>query len=155
MSREVFEENYRVYWATTVGNIAAPTVAEVAAATYIGSYVTKDGVALNISENGVGIASIDTTFDAEVGGSWGVAPELTLFRDGVTETAGWNLIIKGTNGFLIVATFGVVTAGAKCYVLPAEMGIGKPTNSAANEPQKFTVRFFVTSTPNLKAVIAA
>jgi len=154
MTRKVYEGNYLVYWLTSCANIAAPTTAEIAAGKLMGTFVTKDGVALNITENAVDTASINDTFDAQIGGSWGVKPELTLMRDSGTETNGWDLVVKGTNGFLLIAQFGAVTAGQKAIVCPAEMGVGKPVNSAANTVQKFTVNFFVTSTPNMKAVIA-
>lgn len=155
MSREVYEGNYRVYWAAAIIAIAAPTVAEFAAATYVGSFVTKDGVALNIDEAAVDTASIETTFNTQIGGSWGIKPEIKMFRDGGTETAGYDLIVKGTNGFLIISEFGLPTVGKKCIVIPAEMGVGKPANSAGNDPQTFTVNFFATAEPAMHALVAA
>jgi hypothetical protein len=113
MARKVYEGNYLVYWLTSCANIAAPTTAEIAAGALIGSFVTKDGVALNVTENSVDTASINDTFDSMIGGSWGLKPELTLMRDGTTETNGWNLVVKGTNGFLLIAQFGAVTAGRR------------------------------------------
>lgn len=154
MARKVYEGNYLVYWLTSCANIASPTTAEIAAGALMGTFVTKDGVALNMTENGVDTASINDTFDSQIGGSWGTKPSLTLMRDSTTETNGWNLVVKGTQGFLLIAVYGAVTATSKCMVFPAEMGIGQPVNSAKDTVQKFTVNFFVTATPNLKAVIA-
>lgn len=153
MTRPVYEGQYKVYWLTSCASIAAPTVAEIAAGKYIGALVTKDGVALNVTENAVDTASIDDTFDSQVGGSYGLKPELTLMRDDTTETNGWDLIVKGTNGFLLIGQFGSVATTKKCIVIPAQMGIGKPINSATNTVQKFTVAFFATAAPNFKAVV--
>ncbi len=82
-----------------------------------------------------------------------MTPELTLFRDGVTETNGWDLVVQGTEGFILISWFGAPIAGSKCAVIPAEMGIGKPANSAANTAQKFAVSFFMRLQPQLKAVV--
>lgn len=155
MSREIYEGNTKVYWLTSCANIAAPTVAEINAGKYIGQFMTKDGLALNISQAAVDTAGIDSVWDTQIGGSVGMTPELTLFRDGSSETNGWDLVVQGTDGYLLVSYFGVPVAGSKCAVVPAEMGMGKPTNSAANEAQKFTVSFFMRQQPNLKAVVAA
>lgn len=154
MSREVYEGNFKVYWLTSLSNIAAPTTSEISAGKYIGAFATKDGVAFNVSQNSVDTAGIDSLWDTQIGGSVGMTPELTLFRDGATETNGWDLVVQGAEGFLVVVYFGTPIAGSKCAVIPAEMGMGKPANSGANEAQKFTVSFFMRSQPNLKAVVA-
>jgi hypothetical protein len=41
------------------------------------------------------------------------------------------------------------------FVLPVEMGVPMPADSATNAPQTFTVEFAVTSEPDLNAVVAA
>lgn len=153
MARAVFEGNTKVYWLTACANIAAPTLAEITAGKYIGAYATKDGVALNTSQASVDTAGIDSLWDTMIGGSAGMTPELTLFRDNVSETNGWDLIVQGSQGFLLISYFGTPVTGSKAAVIPAEMGLGKPNNSAANEAQKFTVSFFMRAQPNLKAVV--
>lgn len=153
MSRAVYEGNTKVYWLTACANINSPTTAEIAAGKYIGAFATKDGVALNTGQSAVDTAGIDSLWDTQVGGSTQMAPELTLFRDKTLETNGWDLVVQGTQGFLLIAWFGTPIAGSKAIVIPAEMGIGKPTNSAANTAQKFTVSFFMTAQPAQKAVV--
>jgi hypothetical protein len=153
MSRKVYEGNTKVYWLTSCANIQSPTVAEIAAGKYIGAFLTKDGAALNTSQAAVDTAGIDSFWDTQVGGSTGMTPELTLFRDGASETNGWDLVIQGTQGFLLIAWFGTPVTGSKCMVIPAEMGIAKPANSAANTAQKFSVSFFMTAAPAQKAVV--
>lgn len=157
MAREPFEKNYRLYWLTTCANIQAPTQAEINAGKYWGTFITKDGIALNITQNGVDTASIDTDFDSEIGGSWAMKPEFTFFRDSGSETNTWDLIVRGTAGFFVLIAFGATsspTVGAKAIVAPTELGQVKPTNSAANEAQKFTVNHFVTAEPAMHAVVA-
>lgn len=153
MSRKVYEGNFKVYWLTSCANINSPTVAEIAAGKYIGAYLTKDGVAPNAGQSAVDTAGIDSLWDTQIGGSQQMTPELKMFRDGNSETNGWDLIVQGTQGFLLLSPFGVPIAGSKVSVIPAEMGIGKPANSAANVPQTFTVSFFMTAQPQQKAVV--
>lgn len=155
MSREVFEGNYKVYFVPTIASPAAPTVAQITGGTYLGTMLTKDGVALNVSQSSVDTAGIDSLWDTQIGGSAGMTPELTMFRDGTDESDGYDLIVQGTNGFLVICPFGVPVAAKKVIVIPIEMGIAKPTNSAANEAQKFTVSFFMTGAPQMQAVVAA
>lgn len=153
MSREVYEGNVKVYWLTSVANIAAPTTGEIAAGKYLGLYVTKDGVALNISQNAVDTAGIDSLWDTQIGGSVGMTPEITMFRDSASEANAWDLVVQGAEGFFVIAWFGTPITGSKCAVIPAEMGIGKQANSAANEAMKFSASFFMRAQPNLKAVV--
>ena len=81
-------------------------------------------------------------------------PKLTMYRDGEDEADGYDLIIQGTNGYLVISPFGIPTVASKVMVVPIEMGIAEPTNSAANEAQKFTVSFFMTGAPEMNAVVA-
>lgn len=155
MPRVVHEENVKVYWLTSCANIQAPTVAEITAGKYLGYFITKDGVALNPNQDGVDTGGIETKFKSQIGGGWGLTPELTLFRDSGSETNGYDLIVPGTQGFLVRSPFGAPTVGKKVEVIPAEMGVPKSANSAPNEPQKFSVSYFATSEPALKAVVAS
>jgi hypothetical protein len=153
MARKVYENNYKVYWLTSCANIQSPTTAEIAAGKYIGAFLTKDGAALNTGQNAVDTAGIDSLWDTQIGGSTQMSPEFKLFRDGTSETNGWDLIVQGTQGFVLISTFGTPIAGSKAIVIPAEMGIAKPANSAANTAQTFTVSFFMTAQPAQKAVV--
>lgn len=155
----VYENNYRVHWCPAVADITAPTVAEITAGDYLGRLITKDGAALGISQNRVEVASIDELFDAERMGSWGARPVLSLYRDDITETDGWDLVSNGAIGFLVISPFqatpGTEAAGDPAYVFPAEMGVPMPQDSGANSPQTFKVEFAVTSEPEMDATVAA
>jgi hypothetical protein len=157
MARLVYEGRTNVYWATSIANIAAPTVAEITAATDVTDYVAKDGVAVNTTTNNVDSATIAETFDAQIVGSWGGEVELTMFRDDSADTA-WNLCVYGTNGYVIIDRFndsGTLPAAAeKVEVWPAEMHQPVPQNSASNTQQRFVEKFAITSEPNLKATVA-
>jgi hypothetical protein len=157
MARQVYEGKTNVYWATTVANKAAPTVAEITAAVALTNFVAKSGVAVNITTNNVDSATIAETFDAQVTGSWGGELELTMFRDNSADTA-WNLCVYGTTGYVIIDRFRnsgtLPSATNKVEVWPAQMHQPAPGNSAANELLTFVEKFAVTSQPNLSATVA-
>jgi len=156
MARATHENNVKIYFATTVASVTAPTAANISAGTNLTAYITKDGVNLGMSENMVDNAAIDTAFDAQSVGSYGSQLSLTLFRDNVAanETASLGVLVRGTKGFLIRAPFGTVNAGSKVDVFPVEVGVTQYANSAANENQKATVNFAVTSQPGLNVTVA-
>lgn len=153
MARKVHEGQIKVYWLTSCANIQSPTTAEIAAGKYIGAFLTPDGWSPNTGQSGVDTAGIDSLWDTQIGGTQQMAPELKLFRDGTTETNGWDLVVQGTAGFLLISWFGTPIAASKAMVIPAEMGIAKPANSAKNTAQTFTVAFFMTAPPAQKAVV--
>lgn len=157
MARLVYEGRTNVYWATAIADPAAPTVAEIGAATDLTGFITKDGVAVNINTNNVDSATIGEIFDAEVVGSYGADLQLTMFRDDSSDTA-WDLCVYGTNGFVVIDRFNdagdAPGAGDKVEVWPAQMHQPAPQNSAANTQQRFVESFAVTAQPELGATVA-
>lgn len=157
MARKVYEGRHNVYFATSVANKAAPTVAEITAAVNITPFVAKDGISPNFSTNNVDSATIAETFDAQIPGSYGADLELTLFRDDSADTA-WNLWVYGTNGFLIIDrnnVSGVLpSVGNKVEVWPGAMHQRVMENSAANTQQRFKGKFPCSSAPNDNATVA-
>lgn len=153
MADRTYEENYKIYWATAVADINAPTLVEIQAATRF-TKVTKDGWAPNFSENAVDTSDIDTAYDSEVPGSWKAGPiAITMKRDDTDESYTYDLMVRNSDGFIIASPFGVPQSGSKVMVFPARIGITQHANSAANEAQKFTTQFFVTSEPALRAIV--
>lgn len=156
MAKMPYEKYTRVYFCTTISNIAAPTAAEIAAGVYLSPFITKDGVQTPNNQNFVDSADISTNFDSQEPGSYGGGPiNLTMFRDATTDTA-WDLIVNGTRGYLVIARRTTVAPVAtnKVEVWPVAMHEPVMQNTAANEMQKFTAAFAVTATPNTKATVA-
>lgn len=156
MAKMPYERYTRVYFCTTISNIAAPTAAEIAAGTYLSPFTKKDGVQTPNNQNFIDSGDISTNYDAQEPGSFGGAPiNLTMFRDESVDTA-WNLMVYGTRGFLVIARRKTTapTSGDKVEVYPVAMHEPAMNNSAANENQTFVAAFAVTGTPNLKATVA-
>lgn len=155
MSRLVHEGNTKVYLALAVANKSAPTLAEIAAATNLTPFITKDGVTTPSNQNMVDAAGIDTVFDAQYVGSWGGPVSLTMFRDDDDETDSWELITYGLEGWIIVSRFGVPTTGSTVEVYPVQAHKPVMQQTATNEMQKFTAMFAVTDAPDDSATVAA
>lgn len=157
MGRRVYEGTVNVYWATAVADKSAPTISEITAATDITCYLTKDGLAPNVTTNDVDSSALCETFDATIPGSWGADFTLTGFRDDYDDVL-WDLAIYGTEGFLIVEPFGtpdeLPAAGDKVEVWPATMNQKSPMNSATNTQQRFSLKLNITSQPDLDATVA-
>jgi hypothetical protein len=158
MPRYVHDGKTKVYWVTSISSAAAPTVAELNAGTSLAAFLKKDGLNISLSQNMVDNADLEDTFDAQGVGTYGGSMELTMFRDDTTETA-WNLFVYGTNGFIVVrrgiAYSTAWTAAQKCEVYPAQMHEPVPGPTTANEQVTFKAAMAITTTPTLKATVAA
>lgn len=156
MARIPYETYTKVYWCTTIANKNAPTVAEITAGVALHGFITKDGINPPNSQNMIDSSTIDENFDAQGVGSWGGgAFTLKMYRDPAADTA-YNLVQYGTVGYLVVGRLKNVTpiAGDKVEVWPAQMHEPVMDNTAANEQQKFTASFAITSAPAMRATVA-
>lgn len=158
MPRYVHEGKTRVDFVPVVADISAPTTVELTAGTNLSPFIAKDGVVVPSSQNMVDSATIQDTFDAQIVGSFGGSITLTMFRDDDADDA-WDLIVYGTNGFLVIRR-GVVSTddyatADEVEVYPVQMHEPIPSNTASNEQARFTAAFAVTAQPDLKAVVAA
>ena len=159
----VYEQQTSVRFVPTIASTAIPpttaTTAEITAGTDLTPYVTKDGVQPPTNQNMVDTGSIDTNFDSQEPGSFGGPFVLILKKKRGTAEVAWTTISYGLTGYLVVSydNFGgdnVPVAGDKIQIFPVKAHEPLMNNSAANEEQKFTTNFAVTSKPNLKGTVS-
>ena len=152
----MFDAFTKVYLVPTIADIAAPTVAELAAGTDISCWLTPDGLDTGVSESAIDVATLCSTVDGETPGTSKYAPSLKLFR-GTTDTA-WIAVVHNTAVHLVVrrgvATDTAWAAAQKVEVYKGKYGNPQPASSARNTPQTFMAKIYV-SAVNLKAVVAA
>lgn len=140
------------YFAPTVASVAAPTVANITAATRIVGITNYETPS---SEAEVDTSGIDDVYDVSVVGTSKAGPiVLTMKRDDTVETAAWDLFVFRTVGFLIRSKKGVPVLASKVEVFPVQIGQRRNEGYGKNVTQKFAVSFYVTSAPNLAAVVA-
>lgn len=156
MSKEASEGNVKLYWLPACANIAAPTVAEIAAGTNLTPFLPTSGLAIDSNENNASIAMIDSGHTDEQVGTYSTSVALTLVRDAVSaDDDAWTLFVRGLSGFLLKSPFGAPVATSRVEVYPCEAHEPVPLPPAENEFQQFRVTLAVHTTPNRKAVVAA
>jgi len=149
----------RVYWVTSIANIAAPTTSELNAGSDYTPRITPDGLKLDPSTADVDTSSLASTFDTKTVGRVGYDAELT-FKRGSTggEDLPYTTLKYGVSGFLVVRRgLPYTTAWAtsqKCEVYPITCGEPQNVAPAANEVMKFVSPMKVTSAPATAATVA-
>lgn len=162
MARYPFEEFTKVVWvpgASGIANIAAPTVAEIAAGTDITCFLTKDGLNLGGTTNKVDQGGLCDHVDGDTVGTVKFDASLKGYRD---NAAGgddyWDLGVWGSAGHLVVRRgilFGTAFAAAqKVEVYKGQLGQKVPATSAANTNQTADIPLAVAAA-NLDATVAA
>lgn len=159
MSDLISDGKTRVAWASTIANIAAPTVAELNAASDFTPRITPDGLKLDPSTADVDTSSLASTFDTKEVGRIGFETEIT-FKRGSTggEDLPFTTLRYGVHGYLVIRR-GVDyatawTIGQKVEVYPIACGEPANISPAANEVLKFNSPMKVTSAPNTYATVA-
>lgn len=157
MSVVIIDGRVRVTFATSISNVAAPTVAELNAGTNITSYITPDGLDIGMETGGVDTSNLASTFTTMRAGRKKPGISITFHHDSPTDTP-YNLFPYRTTGYIIVRR-GVDTTTAnatsdKCEVYPVESGEATQAKPSVDATWDFTIPFFVMSDPNTRAVVA-
>jgi hypothetical protein len=143
----------------SIANIAAPTTAELAAGTALECLITADGLDIKVGEATVSIPKLCETSVSEAPGRTTYGMTLTMVRKTVTvEDVAWTVLLRGTTGYLVLR-YGVPYATAfaaaqKVQVFPGKAGERQPQKPEQNGATKFMSQWFVSSQPNLDAVVA-
>lgn len=154
MSKVTHGRNTKVRWLPAVANIAAPSVAEIAAGTDLTPQIPSDGLQFNHTRNNASVSMLDDDFVPEDVGTYGTGITLKFVRDDTDDDA-FDLFNHGEEGFLLISRFGAPAATKKVEVYPASSHEPAPLPTAENEYQQFEVQIAVTRKPNIRAVVAA
>lgn len=160
MSDLISDGKTRVAWATSIGNLNAPTVAECTAAADYTKRITPDGLKIDPSTADVDTGSLASKVDTKTVGRVGYETELT-FKRGSTplEDAPYTTLKYGVTGVLLVRR-GIDyetawAAGQPVEAYPVICGERQNVSPAANEVMKFMAPIKVTDTAATDAVVAA
>lgn len=149
--------NVRVTFATSISNIAAPTVAELNAGTALEAIITPDGLDISSDTAAVDTSALNSTFTTQAAGRRSYDIKLTFKRLTPTDTA-LNLLPYRTSGYLVVrrtvASTTAWTIGQKAEVYPVQTGEASFLKPAANELAKFESTMFLTADANTSATVA-
>lgn len=161
MARLIPNENTWVgFTAATIDNIAAPTTAQLAAATDVTGLL----ISLNASSRGnsVPTPSFDSLFETSTAGTSSATFDADFYRDDGTDTdTAWDLLPRGTHGTFFVSRFGGAgtnnqpIAADHVEVWPVQVTSRTMANMSNNTVLTFTVSCAVNKEPNENAVVAA
>ncbi|CBG73140.1 hypothetical protein SCAB_61191 [Streptomyces scabiei 87.22] len=159
MSDVINDGKTRVYWVTTIANIAAPTVAELNAGLNFTERITPDGLNIPAETADVDNSSLASTFTTNRAGRRSFSPEVTFKRgDNPTDDLPWTTLPYQTTGYLVVRRILAYTtawaAAQKCEVYPVECGERNSIPPAPNEVAKFTSQMKLRAEPNTDATVA-
>lgn len=162
MSDIVIDGKVRVAYVPTIANIAAPTTAELNAGTLLTSKLIPTGVqGFESTQAEVDSTSLDSTFDTKLPGRVGFSgTALTFKKDDGTDTIFNLLSVPSTLGFIVIRMNGVLSgtawaASQLVRVYPGQTGTHSPTGiGEANSMERYTVPWFISPQPNVKAVVA-
>jgi hypothetical protein len=149
----------RVYWVTTIANIAAPTTTELNAGISLQSTLTADGLmGLAPDTADVDTSSLASTFNTNVNGRTSFSGTgLRLKKQSGTDTI-FTTLVRDTAGYLVVrrsvAESTAWTSTQACQVYPALCGEVKHLDPEPNTIERYEVPLKITATPNLRAAVA-
>lgn len=149
----------RVYWVTTIANIAAPTTTELNAGISLQGTITADGLmGLAPDTADVDTSSLASTFNTNVNGRTSFSGTgLRLKKQSGTDTI-FTTLTRDTAGYLVVrrsvAETTAWTSTQGCEVYPALCGEVKRLDPEPNSVERYEIPIKVTATPNLRAAVA-
>lgn len=146
-----------LYYVPTIGNKAAPTVAEIAAGTELTGFLRRDGLSTPASGNTIDVSDVSDRYNSTGTGTYGGDPiTATFYRDSVSgDDDAWTALPRDTTGYFVISRFGGVTATKRVEVWPIEVIAREMNDIADNEAQRFTVTCAVPTPPNDAAVVAS
>lgn len=147
----------KVGWVTTLSSLTSPTATQITAGVDLESWLTADGLAVELGDESVDTSALNSTFSTEKAGRGTVQIELT-FKDQGQGTPPWTTFASRPTGFLVVRT-GVAAstdwaASQKVDVYSVVAGDRKPLAPAANEVAKFSIQLFSTADPSIAVTTA-
>ena len=156
MAARLNDNNIKVWWVTTLSSTTSPTASQISAGTAIESWITADGLEISQDQNFVDVSVLNSASELQDFGRSKLDASLTMKRDS-TDTA-WTTFASQPSGYLVVrrgvANTTAATAAQKVEVYPVKASIRMPIKPAANDMEKFTVKFALTADYVTEATVA-
>lgn len=158
MSRYFRRGTTKLYFATTIANLDAPTVAEMAAATEIGCEVA-DISGFSFANSPINVPDMCSVFVKSIPGEdQADASSMTFYEDNTSNPIKV-LLAKAVEGYIVFFPYGVTggspSAGDECEVWPVSVASNTREWNAGNEAAKYMVEFTITDVPDQDAEVVA
>lgn len=157
MSDLLVDGNVKISFCTSIGNIHAPTAAELNGGTSLEGVITPTGYKNKPATAPVDVSSLASTFTTQAVGRRSFAITLELKRQTPTDPVYAMLTYKATGYLVVRKTLAATTAfatGQVVEVYPVMCGQREENDPAPNEVQKYVSPMMVTSDPDDSAVVA-
>jgi hypothetical protein len=156
MAARLVDNNTNVWWVTTLSSTTAPTATQITAGVALESFIIADGLDISPDQNFVDVSVLNSASELQDFGRTKVDSSLTMKRDS-TDTA-WTTFASQPSGWLVVRR-GVVnttaaTAAQKVEVYPVKASNRFPVKPAANDMEKFMVKFALNADYVAEATVA-
>lgn len=149
----------RVFWVTTIANIAAPTTTELNAGIDLTATLTADGLTgLQPDTADVDTSSLASTFNTMVNGRSSFSNTRLRLKKQASGDTIFTTLTRDTAGYLVVrrsiaqATAFATAQGLEVY--PALCGEIARMDPEPNSVERYEIPLKITSTPNLRAAVA-
>ena len=154
---DIVSDGYvKVGWVTTLSSLTSPTAVQVTAGVDLESFLTPDGLGIELGDESVSTEALNSTFSTEKAGRGTVSIELT-FKDQGHDAAPRTTFGSRPTGYLVVRTGVVATtdwsAAQKVDIYSCVAGDIKMLAPAANELQKFAIQLFSTTDPSIAVAL--
>lgn len=143
MAARLVDGNTKVWWVTTLSSTTSPTASQINAGVALEGFITADGLEVSPDQNFVDVSVLNSLSELQDFGRTKVDASLTMKRDS-TDTA-YTTFASMPAGYLVirrgVANTTTGTAGQKVEVYPVKASKRLPVKPAANDMEKFMVKF--------------
>ena len=148
----------KVGWVTTLSSLTSPTATQITAGVDLESFLTADGLAIELGDDEVDTTALNSTFSSATPGRGTVSIELT-FKDQGKANPPYSTLVGRPSGYLVVR-YGVAAttdwaASQVVDIYTVKAGDPMFTAPAANEVQKFAVKLFSSTDPSVAVTTAA
>lgn len=162
MADIVLDGKVRVAFVPSIANIAAPTTTELNAGTLLTAQLVPTGLeGFEPSQAEVDNTSMASTFDTKLPGRLSHSGTRLVFKKSDGTDTIFTLLVPDTDGFVVVRANGVLQGAAwasaqgPLSIYPGRTGTAyKVGLGEANSLERFAVPWFISATPNFRAVIA-
>jgi len=157
MADLVNDGNVKIMWVTTLSSTSSPTATQINAGVDITPYITADGYNVTTSEATVDTSALNSVDDTFIPGRRTDEIELTFKNQG-DSAAPWTTFASNPDGWIVerrgVAYGTAIAASQKVRVFPVKAGFRNKLPVAANEVEKFSVKFHKTAATVDTATVA-
>lgn len=161
MAKRLTDGNNKVFFASTIASITAPTVAELTAAggVTLEDTVTDDGLKIEFDEGTVSGNVLSSTQDFESPGRSKAKITLTYYRDSSSGSDRmWTVMTRTTAGYLVVRTgIAATTAyavGQKVQVYTVTCGERRPLAPERESYEKVELTLYSSGTYSIESTVA-